>query len=190
MGSPVLTPSLAITCSSDVSTEQLMSLPWDMANSDVADWQGRIVWSKIAGSLSIRGEPAEREVLVLNAKLADFDGLGAGYHVLASGTSGANGEFSLQWDGYSGDVITVYLDDLGGEWQQNTLYAEGSLVYPSLWNGMQYQCVDAGITGSTEPIWWHTEGSSGKSGTATFVARQYLPALADGPITPYQWTEM
>lgn len=189
MGSPLLTLALATNCNSDVVSGQLVSLSWDMANSNVADWQERITWSKVSGLIKVRGDAAQREVLVLNTEPIEQLGLGVGYHILISGKSDKNGEFSLQWEGYYGDVITLYLDDIGEPWQPNTTYAEGTLLYPSVWNGLQYECVDAGVTGSIEPTWWHTEGGSGKSGTATFLARQYLPALADGPIIPYQWTE-
>lgn len=191
MADPVLTPELALNCNSDVPADLLIAIQWDQANSDVADWLDRILWSKISGTLTVRTLPAQREVLVLGVEEVAIPDLNnaIGRHIWANGRSSADGSFLLQWSGYQGDVITLYLDDFGMQWQPNTAYAEGDIVYPSVWNGWQYECIAVGTTDSIEPIWWHDEGSTSFSGTAAFKARQYLPALADGPITPYQWTE-
>lgn len=192
MAEPALTPELALNCNSDVPADLWVAIAWDQANSDVADWLDRITWSKVSGALTVRGAPAARDVLVLSVTESVIAELGniTGYHIWANGISSAiDGTFSLQWTGYVGDVITIYLDEFGTQWQPNTTYAEGAIVLPSVWNGWQYECVATGTTGDTEPTWWHDEGSTSFSGTATFKARQYLPALADGPITPYQWTE-
>jgi len=191
MAEPVLTPELALNCNSDVASDLWVAIAWDQANSDVADWLDRIIWAKVSGSVTVRAQPAKREVLVLSAVKSAIPELNdiIDHHVWSSGVSAADGSFLLQWKGYLGDVITLYLDDFGTQWQPNTTYAEGDIVYPSVWNGWQYECVATGTTSSIEPTWWHDEGSTGFSGTATFKARQYLPALADGPITPYQWTE-
>lgn len=191
MAEPVLTPELALNCNSDVSSDIWLSTTWDQVNSDVADWLDRILWSKISGTLTARSLPAQKEVLVLSVEEVAIPELNnaIGRHIWASGRSSTAGSFILQWSGYQGDVITLYLDDFGSQWQANTTVAEGDIVYPSVWNGWQYECVGTGTTGNVEPVWWHDEGSTSFSGTATFKARQYLPALADGPITPYQWTE-
>lgn len=155
-------------------------------------WWTEVTKQKVAGTLTIRGINSSREILVIGATEAAIPELNntVGYHVWGAGKSDAStGAFSIEWSDYSAPVITLYLDDFGSQWQPNTTYAEGAIVYPSIWNGWQYECVATGTTGATEPAWWHDEGSTGFSGTATFKARQYLPALADGPITPYQWTE-
>lgn len=191
MADPVLTPEIALNCNSDVSADLWVAIQWDQANSDVADWLDRILWSKVSGTLTVRTLPAQREVLVLGVEELAIPELNnaIGRHIWASGRSSSDGSFFLQWSGYQGDVITLYLDDFGTQWQPNTTCAEGDIVYPSVWNGWQYECIAVGTTDSIEPIWWHDEGSTSFSGTAAFKARQYLPALADGPITPYQWTE-
>lgn len=191
MSEPVLTPELALNCNSDISSELWIAIAWDQANSDVADWQEHTYWSKIAGQLSVRSQPARREIVVLSAAAAAIAELNNafGYQVLADSRSAADGSFSMQWSGYQSDVITLYLDDFGVQWQPNTAHAEGDIVFPSIWSGWQYECVNVGVTGSSEPEWWRDEGETGFSGTAVFKARQYLPALADGPLTPYQWSE-
>lgn len=155
-------------------------------------WWTEVTKQKVAGTLTIRGINSSREILVIGATEAAIPEMNnaVGYHVWGAGKSNAStGTFSIEWSDYSAPVITVYLDDFGTQWQPNTTYAEGAIVYPSVWNGWQYECVATGTTDDTEPAWWHDEGSTSFSGTATFKARQYLPALADGPITPYQWTE-
>ncbi len=192
MADPVLTPELALNCNSDVPVDLWVAIGWDQANSDVADWLDRVTWSKVSGVLTVRAQPAQREVLVLSTEESAIPELGGvvAFHVWQAGKSSeADGAFSLQWTGYAGKVITLYLDDFGTQWQPNTIVAEGDIVYPPVWNGWQYECVGTGTTGATEPAWWHDEGSTSFSGTAAFKARQYLPALADGPITPYHWTE-
>lgn len=155
-------------------------------------WWTEVTKQKIAGTLTIRGINASREILVISTTETAIPELNnaIGYHVWGSDKSDpSTGEFSIEWAGYSGPVIALYLDDFGTQWQKNTTYAEGDIVYPSIWNGWQYECIATGTTDDAEPTWWHDEGSTSFSGTATFKARQYLPALADGPIIPYQWTE-
>lgn len=191
MSDSVLFPDLWQDCSSDVSGDSWLATSWDQANSDVTDWLDRTLWSMVSGQLTVRGVSASREILVLSVNQSPIQLRGNvfDYHVWANSVSGADGSFDLQWDGYAGNVIVMYLDDLGLEWQPETSYVEGDLIYPSVWNGWQYECVAAGTTDSTEPSWWQDEGATAFSGTAAFKARQYLPALADGPITPYQWSE-
>lgn len=191
MANPVLTPELTLNCNSDVAADLWVAIQWDQANSDVADWLDRVIWSKVSGTLTVRTLPAQREVLVLGVEEVAIPELNnaIGRHIWASGLSSSDGSFLLQWSGYLGDVITLYLDDFGAQWQPNNAYAEGDIVYPSVWNGWQYECISVGTTGNSEPIWWHDEGSTSFSGTATFKARQYLASLADGPLSPYQWTE-
>ncbi len=191
MSDPVLYSLLSLSADSDVPANPWALSPWNFADSDVNDWLDRILWSKVSGTLTVRTLPAHSEVLVLGVEEVAIPELNnaIGRHIWASGLSSADGSFLLQWSGYQGDVIALYLDDFGTQWQPNTTYAEGDIVYPSVWNGWQYECVAAGTTDATEPTWWHDEGSTSFSGTATFKARQYLPALADGPITPHQWTE-
>jgi hypothetical protein len=81
-------------------------------------------------------------------------------------------------------VLALLLDDLGAEWAPDTLYQQGTVIYPRAWNGWQYECVSGGTGPTDEPIWWVGEGVTAIIGTATFKARQYIHAQAHGLIQP------
>ena len=186
MADPVLYPLLALSADSDVSADVWALSPWNAADSDVADWPDSVVLSKVSGQLLARGIPVSREILVLSAEPTPIHNRGdiVDYHVLANVVSGSDGSFEIQWSDYTGNVVVIYLDDLGSLWLPDTGYIVGDIVYPTIWNGWQYECVTAGTTDSAEPLWWHDEESTGWSGSAVFKARQYLPAIADGPLAP------
>lgn len=183
MSEPALTADLAYHCDSDVADTPWMGKAWDLASSDSISWLDPVIRYKIAGTLTVNGKPAKREIIVLGADEA------AGYQVLGDATSATSGNFEISWSDYGGAVIPIYLDDFGSMWQPTQPRVVGDIVYPTHWNGWQFECITAGVTGSSEPVWWYEDGHTGLSGTATFKARQYLPALADGPILPYQLSE-
>ena len=183
MREPVLTADLAYHCDSDVADMPWMGKAWDQVSSDSVSWIDPVIRYKVAGMLTVNGQPAKREIIVLGADDA------AGYQVLGDDISAANGKFEISWSDYGGAVIPIYLDDFGVMWQPTQMVAVGEIVYPTQWNGWQFECITAGVTGSSEPAWWYEDGHTGLSGTATFKARQYLPPLADGPLSPYQLSE-
>ena len=178
MSSPHLTPELALNCNSDVSDIPYVAIPWNTANSDVPDWIDKIFVGRIRGSVRIDGSPAQREVVVVSAQTE-------GAAVLATAIPlSSSGAFDVSWNNYTGPVLAMMLDDLGKAWAPDTLYQQGAVIYPRAWNGWQYECISGGAGPTDEPTWWAGEGVTAIIGTATFQARQYIPAQVHGLIQP------
>ncbi|MCY1280874.1 hypothetical protein D9M70_296690 [compost metagenome] len=107
--------------------------------------------------------------------------------VLGLGVTSQQGLLTLDLDGYEGEVFLVALDDWGRRWSANLACAIGDVLRPSgSFAGVIYECIAAGNTGTTEPVWWPAGDSNdtGTAGTAVFKARQYRRPLAHGPIAP------
>jgi hypothetical protein len=178
MSSPYLTPELALNCNSDVSDIPYLAIPWNTVNSNVPDWIEKVYVGRILGSVRIDGNPAQREIVVVSAQTEVAA-------VLATATSSlSTGAYDISWNTYTGPVLAMLLDDLGIEWAPDTIYQQGTVIYPRAWNGWQYECVSGGTGPTDEPTWWAGEGVTAIIGTATFKARQYISAQAHGPRQP------
>ena len=178
MSGPYLTPDLAINCDTDAPGTICIAIPWNTANSDVPDWIEKVYVGRILGTVRIDGSPAHREIVVVSAQTE-------GAAVLATAASSVStGVYDISWNTYTGPVLAMLLEDLGTEWAPDTLYQQGTVIYPRAWNGWQYECVSGGLGPTDEPIWWVGEGVTAIIGTATFRARQYIPAQAHGLIQP------
>lgn len=178
MSTPYLTPESALNCNSDVSDIPYVAIPWNTANSNVPDWIEKVYVGRILGTVRIDGSPAQREIVVVSAQTE-------GAAVLATAASSVStGVYDISWNTYTGPVLAMLLEDLGTEWAPDTLYQQGTVIYPRAWNGWQYECVSGGSGPTDEPIWWVGEGVTAIIGTATFKARQYIQAQAHGLIQP------
>lgn len=178
MSAPYLTPELAINCNSDAPGTICIAIPWNTATSDVPDWIEKVYVGRILGTVRIDGNPAQREIVVVSAQTE-------GAAVLATTTSSlSTGTYDISWDNYTGPVLAMLLDVLGTAWTPDAQFAEGAIIYPPVWSGWQYECINPGIGPADEPTWWAGEGVTAIIGTATFRARQYIAAQAHGLIQP------
>ncbi len=178
MSGPYLTPALAIQCDSDVGASPYVAIAWNLASSDVPDWIDKVYVGRIMGKVRVDGSPAQRDIVVVSAQTE-------GAAVLASAVPDATtGSFDISWQSYTGSVLAMLLDDLGAEWAPDTTYQQGAVVHPRTWNGWQYECVSGGTGPTDEPDWWAGEGVTAIIGSATFRARQYIPAQVHGLIQP------
>jgi hypothetical protein len=178
MSGPYLTPELAIHCDSDSSSIPYIAISWNLCGSDVPDWIEKVYVGRILGTMRIDGNPAQREIVVVSAQTEVAA-------VLATATSSlSTGAYDISWNTYTGPVLAMLLDDLGVEWTPDTIYQQGTVIYPRAWNGWQYECVSGGAGPMAEPTWWAGEGVTAIIGTATFKARQYISAQVHGLVQP------
>lgn len=178
MSEPYLTPGLALNCSSNVNDNPYVATPWNTANSDVPDWIEKVYVGRIMGTVRVDGIPAQREIVVVSAQTEVAAVLATAVPLASTGA------FDVSWNNYTGPVLAMMLDDLGRAWAPDTLYQQGALIYPIVWNGWQYECVSGGTGPTDEPDWWAGEGVTAIIGSATFRARQYIPAQVHGLIQP------
>lgn len=130
--------------------------------------------ARIAGTVTIDGVPAVRDVIVISDDAAN------GRKVVGTGASDGTGAFDITYSDWDGAVIALALDHYGAAFTPSAPINLGTVVHPTLPNGYVYEVTEAGTTGATEPTW--TTGSSVVSGSVTFNPRAYYRPVASGPL--------
>lgn len=179
MSAPYLTPVIAIQCNSDVSDIPYVAIVWNSAISDVPDWEEKVYVGRVTGTSMVDAKAAQMEICVITAPAELM-----GHAVLTSGLPTADGEFNLSWKAYLDLVLVIRLSALGTQWRADMTHGQGDIIYPTSWTGWQYECITPGAGAAIEPTWWVGEGGTAQVGSATFAARQYIPAQVVGPIKP------
>jgi hypothetical protein len=128
------------------------------------------------GSLSQDGQPVSRAVYAL-AIGGDVPRL------LTSTVSDAAGNYSLQWNGYVGQILVTATDDYGVPFTAEALLGIGARVHPAFPNGYIYEAASAGTLGLEEPAWPAIEGESVTSGQVQLVAKPFYRPKSAGPFT-------
>lgn len=138
-----------------------------------ADPGGGGTQARIAGTVTIDGTPASRDIVVISDDPS-------GRQVIAQGQSAGDGTFDITYNDWAGAVIALALDEYGDEFTPETALNMGQVVHPETPNGYVYQVTAAGTTGTEEPT-WSTSGSV-TSGSVTFNALPYYRPVASGPL--------
>jgi hypothetical protein len=129
-----------------------------------------------SGSLTQDGQPVSRAVYAL-AIGGDVPKL------LASAVSDDMGNYSLEWNGYSGQILVTATDDYGVPFEAEALLSIGARVHPSSPNGYVYETSGSGTLGLTEPAWPAIAGESVTSGQVQLVAKPFFRPKSAGPFT-------
>ena len=129
-----------------------------------------------SGSLTQDGQPVSRAVYAL-AIGGDVPKL------LASAVSDAAGNYSLEWNGYSGQILVTATDDYGVPFEAEALLSIGARVHPSTPNGYIYEAASAGTLGLIEPAWPAISSESVNSGQVQLVATPFYRPKSAGPFT-------
>lgn len=129
-----------------------------------------------SGFLTQDGDPVSRAVYALAID-------GGSPKLLASATSDALGEYTLEWNGYAGQILVTATDDYGVPFTSEALLGIGARVHPATPNGYVYEVASAGTLGLTEPAWPAIEGESVTSGQVQLVAKPFYRPKSAGPFT-------
>ena len=129
-----------------------------------------------SGSLTQDGQPVSRAVYAL-AIGGDVPKL------LASVVSDDMGNYSLEWNGYTGQILVTATDDYGAAFAADALLSIGARVHPATPNGYIYEAASSGTLGLTEPVWPVIEGESVTSGEVQLVAKPFYRPKSAGPFT-------
>ncbi|WP_417217856.1 hypothetical protein [Alcanivorax sp.] len=129
--------------------------------------------ARIAGTVTIDGTPASRDIVVISDNPS-------GRQVIGQGQSAGDGTFDITYNDWAGAVIALALDEYGDEFTPETALNMGQVVHPETPNGHVYKVTAAGTTGTEEPTW----GTSGSvtSGSVTFNPVPYYRPVASGPL--------
>jgi hypothetical protein len=91
------------------------------------------------------------------------------------------GQYTLEWQGYDGQVLITALDNYGVPFNSGDARGVGERVHPAIPNGYVYQVSMAGQL-AEEPAWPTTEGALVMSGTCQLVAVPFYRPKTVGPI--------
>ncbi|OQX36601.1 MAG: hypothetical protein B0D91_08775 [Oceanospirillales bacterium LUC14_002_19_P2] len=142
----------------------------------------------VSGTVSLNGEPADKEIVVVSYRVQQRQGQLPERTIIASGQSGTDGSFEIDLNGFGEPVLVLAIDEYGDTWQPNTRYITSDVVHPTTgrFAGFVYECLEEGISGSSEPEWWVDNGSTntGLVGTAVFKARPFYQTIVHGPLLP------
>jgi hypothetical protein len=97
------------------------------------------------------------------------------------------GEFYLS----VGDIERFGIDFSGmlaNRWTMATLAALGTTIRPSVPNGYQYVCSQAGQTGATEPFWPPVAGAQLLDGSVQWTAEAVDTTSLEGTLNTANWT--
>ena len=128
------------------------------------------------GQTLINQRPVSRRVVALGID-------GDAPRFLAQAQSNQQGRYTLEWRGYTGQVLITATDDYGQPWAAGATMGVGERVHPTSPNGHVYQVSIAGELGATEPDWPTLGGSTVLSGTVQLVAHPYYQPKSAGPVT-------
>lgn len=128
------------------------------------------------GAITQDGEPVSRSVYAL-AIGGDLPKL------LASTVSDAAGNYSLEWNGYTGQILITATDDYGDLFSAEALLSIGSRIHPAAPNGYVYEAASAGTIGLVEPTWPEASGESVTSGEVQLLAVPFYRPKSAGPFT-------
>lgn len=94
----------------------------------------------------------------------DFNGTGTNDFVLYFGSPYTHETLTPK----TGEIMLIPFSRLKA-WQPEQNYSFGQIIEPPVANGYMYQCVQAGQTGKTEPVWGIAVNKQCTSGSARFT---------------------
>ncbi|MCY0966124.1 hypothetical protein [Parathalassolituus penaei] len=96
-------------------------------------------------------------------------------------SSETTGQYTLQWQGYTGQILVTALDDYGVPHVAGATHGVGERVHPATPNGFVYQISVAGQLGM-EPVWPTSAGALVMSGSCQLVAVPFYRPKTVGPV--------
>lgn len=126
-----------------------------------------------SGTVEVADQPASRLIV---ATALDSDSP----RQLASTVSDSNGQYTLEWTGYSGKMMITVVDDYGAAHNQGDARGVGERVHPSSGHtGYVYEVSESGTLG-TEPSWPTADGEVVVSGDVRMISKPYYRPAAAG----------
>ena len=127
-----------------------------------------------SGSVLVAGAPAERTVF---ATAIDAD---VPFLLAQAVSDEISGQYTLEWSGYSGQILITVKDDYGVPHVAGEPRGAGERVHPTQYNGYTYQVIQSGTLGA-EPAWPTTADQTVWSGTVQLIAVPFYRPVTEGP---------
>lgn len=129
-----------------------------------------------SGSVLVAGAPAERTVF---ATAIDAD---VPFLLAQAVSDEVSGQYTLEWSGYSGQILITVMDDYGVPHVQGDARGSGERIHPTVPNGYVYDVSAPGELG-VEPEWPLVDGAQVSSGTVQLVAVPFYKPQTQGPFS-------
>ena len=126
------------------------------------------------GSVRVADQPAARNVI---ATALDAD---PPYQLARAVSDAGNGQYTLEWQGYTGQMLITVFDDYGVPHVDGEARGAGERVHPTQYNGYTYRVVQSGTLG-VEPVWPTTADETVWSGTVQLIAVPFYRPVSEGP---------
>ncbi|WP_221800425.1 hypothetical protein [Oceanobacter mangrovi] len=128
-----------------------------------------------SGSVLIEGQGVSRAVYAIALDAVPP-------YLLPPTQSSTDGSYTLEWNGYSGQLLVTALDDYGVDFETGLTLGEGDRVHPTAPNGYVYEAANLGTLGA-EPTWPAAEAGTVVSGSVTLVAVPFWRPKSSGPFS-------
>ncbi|WP_276681175.1 hypothetical protein [Thalassolituus oleivorans] len=126
-----------------------------------------------SGTVLVADQPVIRTVVAV-ALDADTP------YLLASTQSDSNGAYTLDWNGYTGQMLITVHDDYGVAHVSGEARGVGERIHPSIYNGYVYDVTITGTLG-LEPTWPTEAGQTVLSGSCQLIAVPFYKPFSQGP---------
>lgn len=128
-----------------------------------------------SGSVQIAGQGVSRQVIAVALDAEPP-------YLLAQTQSAATGSYTLEWQGYAGQMLVTALDDYGADFEAGLTIGVGDRVHPAAPNGYVYEAANLGTLG-TEPVWPTAAGETVTSGDVVLAAVEFWRPKSSGPFS-------
>lgn len=130
--------------------------------------------NSFSGTVLVADQPAARNVVALA-----LDGE-TPYQLARAVSDPSTGAYTLDWNGYTGQILITVHDDYGVPHVAGEARGVGERIHPTVYTGYVYDVSETGTLGA-EPTWPIEAGAVVVSGTARMVAVPFYKPVSQGP---------
>jgi hypothetical protein len=130
--------------------------------------------NSFSGTVLVSDQPAARNVVALA-----LDGE-TPYQLARTVSDPSTGAYTLNWNGYAGQVLITVHDDYGVPHVTGEARGVGERIHPSIYTGYVYDVTITGTLGA-EPVWPTSEGETVFSGDCQLIAVPFYRPVSEGP---------
>ena len=130
--------------------------------------------NSFGGTVLVADQPAARNVVALA-----LDGE-TPYQLARTVSDPSTGAYTLNWNGYSGQILITVHDDYGVPHVTGEARGVGERIHPAVYTGYVYDVTITGTLG-LEPTWPTEAGQTVLSGSCQLIAVPFYKPQSQGP---------
>lgn len=130
--------------------------------------------NSFSGTVLVADQPAARNVVALA-----LDGE-TPYQLARTISDPSTGAYTLEWSGYTGQILITVHDDYGVPHVTGEARGVGERIHPTVYTGYVYDVTITGTLGA-EPVWPTTAGQTLFSGDCQLIAVPFYRPVSEGP---------